>query len=237
MAYFILRLVCGKDVTVQDRVQGALQQQLNALWGSTHCRVNPQVSCHTLLQVLSVSNLPRTSTHSSHRCCVFQFPSYINFQYKVKKSCKRITQILIDHFTSWKKPNTVWNGDFLIFFFLNFDPLSQWLLLEWGKQLVLGGQDFMLICHTRCKACKRCSRGLLQKLLIPIMSLSKIWSKLTDCPLWKPMGNSYQKNGCWYSNAPFKTELRANRLMASVLDLRQVYYFKLLLRIAPHFSW
>lgn len=125
MAYFILRLVCGKDVTVQDRVQGALQQQLNALWGSTHCRVNPQVSCHTLLQVLSVSNLPRTSTHSSHRCCVFQFPSYINFQYKVKKSCKRITQILIDHFTSWKKPNTVWNGDFLNFFFFKlWSPFS-----------------------------------------------------------------------------------------------------------------
>lgn len=51
------------------------------------------------------------------------------------------------------------------------------------------------------------------------------------------MGNSHQKNGCWYSNAPFKTEAGANRLTGSVLGLKQGYYFKLILRIPLHFSW
>lgn len=49
------------------------------------------------------------------------------------------------------------------------------------------------------------------------------------------MGNPYQKNGCWHSNVPFKTEVGVNRLTGSVLDLRQVYYFKLLLRVFPVF--
>lgn len=133
-----------------------------------------------------------------------------------------------------KATKTIWNGDY---FFKIFSPLFQWHLLEWGKQLILGGQGFMLICHISCTECKCYSTGLIQKLLIPIMSLSKIWSKLRDSPQWKPMGNSHQKNGCWYSNAPFKTEAGANRLTGLVPDLRQVYYFKLLLRIPLHFSW
>jgi len=45
MVYFIVRLVCGKAVTVQeDRVQGTLLWQLNALWGKTCYRARYHVT-------------------------------------------------------------------------------------------------------------------------------------------------------------------------------------------------
>lgn len=61
-----------------------------------------------------------------------------------------------------------------------FNLLSPFLVTSAGMRETDSLRRPRLICHRRCKACKCCSTGLLS---IPIMSLSKVWSKLTDCPL------------------------------------------------------
>lgn len=64
-----------------------------------------------------------------------------------------------------------------------FNLLSPFLVTSAGMRETDSLRRPRLICHRRCKACKCCSTGLLS---IPIMSLSKVWSKLTDCPLENP---------------------------------------------------
>lgn len=74
-------------VTLQENIVQGSVQQLNVRWGKQRLQGEPIGTTffgHTLLQVLSMLKLLSTSMHSSHRCCIFWFPSCINFQCKVK---------------------------------------------------------------------------------------------------------------------------------------------------------